>query len=207
MERADLPKDGGGCTRVLDIGCGDGFLLAQVSERFPDPSLHGLDAEQEAVRIAAATFARKDVAADVHRGSAYDLPYTGGTFGAVVMTEVIEHLNAPSLAVAEAYRVLQEGGTLFVTTPHRQPGFDWDPDYHAHEFNWAELARLLEDSFETVTGKACFPMNWIRFWRRGLWERVAVRCYSRLFGNPMKRTASEPSVDYGQIIALCQKGE
>lgn len=196
LRRLDL--DG---ASVLDVGCGDGFLLAQVAEAAPSASLFGIDVEAEAIDIARDLFGAAGIEAQVQQGSAYELPYDDASFDVAVMTEVIEHFDTPGEALAETARVLRPGGHLFVTTPHRQPDFDWDPEYHAHEFTWPELSSLLGRHFEDVTGKACFPMGWMRYWRRGASMRTAIRIYSRLFGNPMARTAEEPSAQYGQIIA------
>ena len=47
------------------------------------------------------------------------LPFDGGQFDLVMLTEVIEHVDAhPQLLLAEISRVLAPGGRLFLTTPN-----------------------------------------------------------------------------------------
>lgn len=59
-------------------------------------------------------------------GVAYDLPVGRGRIDCVLCTDVLEHLNEPSQAVAEAFRVLKPGGYAIYTVPlfwhlHEQP--------------------------------------------------------------------------------------
>jgi len=48
------------------------------------------------------------------------LPYDDGTFDAVALVEVVEHLEHPLRAVQEAVRVAKTGGVIVVTTPNIQ---------------------------------------------------------------------------------------
>lgn len=62
-----------------------------------------------------------DIPVDAH----YDvesLPYLDGTFGAVIMIDVLEHVSDPLQAVAQVYRVLRPRGHLFLTVPMFGPG-------------------------------------------------------------------------------------
>ena len=52
------------------------------------------------------------------------LPFGAGSFDAVLCTEVLEHLRTPARTLAEARRVLRDGGWLILTTPFQ---------YHAHQ--------------------------------------------------------------------------
>lgn len=53
------------------------------------------------------------------------LPFSGGNFDIVVISEVLEHLEEPGMAVAEAGRVLKKGGLLVVTVPLDTPLSLW----------------------------------------------------------------------------------
>ena len=189
---------------TLDVGCGDGFLLSKVGAVCPDLPLHGIDIEDGAVTIARQKLAHRDQQAQLRQGSVYEIPYGINSFSVVLMTEVIEHLEEPSIALEEIHRVLEPGGLLLLTTPHRQPDFQWDEEYHIQEFTWTELSGLLEQQFDAVDGRGFLPMSWVRSWRKGVLRRVGMRFYSRLFYNPLMRTSPTPSVDYGQILAVAR---
>jgi 2-polyprenyl-6-hydroxyphenyl methylase / 3-demethylubiquinone-9 3-methyltransferase len=69
----------------------------------------------------------KSFGTTVLSGSAYALPLETGAFDAVVMSEVLEHLENPVEALSEAARVLQPGGALLATVPNANYPFFWDP--------------------------------------------------------------------------------
>ncbi|MBM4275648.1 MAG: class I SAM-dependent methyltransferase [Deltaproteobacteria bacterium] len=50
-------------------------------------------------------------------GSALALPFQGKNFDGVILTETLEHVPQPDLALSEAARVLRPGGYLYLTAP------------------------------------------------------------------------------------------
>ena len=55
--------------------------------------------------------------ADIKQGDALNLPFADGEFDRVIAAEVLEHIPADELAIAELVRVLRPGGTIAVTVP------------------------------------------------------------------------------------------
>lgn len=107
--------------RVLDCGCGMGFYLLAMS-RLRRLSLVGVD--RDAGRAAQAQGAADAalVRADFQR-----LPFAGGAFDRVLMSETLEHVPDDRGALREAHRVLAPGGVLAVSVPHVAYPFWWDP--------------------------------------------------------------------------------
>lgn len=68
------------------------------------------------------------------RGDATALPFADGTFDRVITSEVLEHIQADTAAIAELARVLKPGGTLAATVPTFWPEkINWmlSDEYHA----------------------------------------------------------------------------
>jgi ubiquinone/menaquinone biosynthesis C-methylase UbiE len=100
--------------RLLDVGCGTGWLLAELAREGNDPErLHGVELIE--TRLAAAR--RAAPAADIRRADARRLPYEKDSFEVVAMFTVLSSLpssGAVRSAVAEARRVLVPGGMLLI---------------------------------------------------------------------------------------------
>jgi SAM-dependent methyltransferase len=92
----------------LEVGCGIGGNLPALAEHGP-----ALGCEISAAAACQAADVGSVVVADGAR-----LPVIGGSVGAVVCTEVLEHVDDPGRVFAEIARVLRPGGVAYVTTPN-----------------------------------------------------------------------------------------
>jgi SAM-dependent methyltransferase len=101
----------GGPGRVLDVGCGRGFLLDAFRRRGWEP--HGSELDERS-----AAFAREVLGLDVATGDLDRWPWPDGTFDAVSLWHVLEHLAEPERALDEARRGLRPGGVLLVGVPN-----------------------------------------------------------------------------------------
>ncbi len=102
-----IPEEG----RVLDLGCGNGKTSAALMER--------------GYRVTVADFSKEAVSAcacqmkgpvDAVVCDCEDLPFRDGSFDAVVMVHLLDHLGDPGVrrTAAEVFRVLRPGGVVFV---------------------------------------------------------------------------------------------
>ena len=106
---------GEGTIRVLDVGCGAGFLsnhLASAGHR-----VRGIDAAPGALDVARAHDASRSVIYD--QGDARALPYAGGAFDVACAMDLLEHVDEPSRVIAEIGRVLAPSGLFFFHTFNR----------------------------------------------------------------------------------------
>uniref|UniRef100_E6Q6B1 Putative methyltransferase n=1 Tax=mine drainage metagenome TaxID=410659 RepID=E6Q6B1_9ZZZZ len=102
---------------VLDIGCGDGELLAAILTRTPRTALAGVDLSAEELALTAARFTESAI--DLRLASAGMLPFPDGAFAAVAAHLVFMLIPQVDAALREAYRVLAPGGTLAFLLPRR----------------------------------------------------------------------------------------
>ncbi len=131
--------------KTLDLGCGYGYTLKEFSENgFSD--LTGIDTEDSYLEET-----RKKVSDNVKvlKASGEKLPFTNETFGFINMSELIEHVNNPSLVLMEVKRVLKNDGVAYISVPNR---FSLrDPHYKIYFINY--LPRFASDYIINLLGK------------------------------------------------------
>jgi ubiquinone/menaquinone biosynthesis C-methylase UbiE len=98
-----LPETG----RVLDLGCGPGFVAARILARRPRLDLLGVDRDplvlgraREHVRV---------IEADAER-----LPFSSERFDCVYARLVLRHLPRPAQVLRDVHRILRPGGRVIV---------------------------------------------------------------------------------------------
>jgi 2-polyprenyl-3-methyl-5-hydroxy-6-metoxy-1,4-benzoquinol methylase len=135
--------------RVLDVGCGYGFLLAALESA-------GYEAHGIEVSAYAAEQARRRIRGQViQQGAEEPFPFPDGYFDAVTLLDVIEHLAGYPAALASCARCLRPGGKLFAITLNahslarpllgRRWAWHQDPT-HVHMFSARMLRQGLEEA-------------------------------------------------------------
>jgi ubiquinone/menaquinone biosynthesis C-methylase UbiE len=99
-------------TRLLEIGCGVGAVLAVLGQEFPDVRLVGVDIEQKQLEFARGHLQRAGVDATLVEADALALPFGEQSFDHVWMMWFLEHIGDPPAALREARRVLVAGGRI-----------------------------------------------------------------------------------------------
>jgi 2-polyprenyl-3-methyl-5-hydroxy-6-metoxy-1,4-benzoquinol methylase len=101
--------------RVLDVGCGEGYITEDVKDIFPKSTIVGVDYSISAIRRAAARENNIEwVVANV-----FSLPFQPGYFDIIICTNVWEHVHDPMLLLDELREISREGGHLLMSTPSR----------------------------------------------------------------------------------------
>ncbi len=146
-------------SRVLDIGCGQGDLIADLRKAFPNAELCGTDYSQWGIDIAAkkvpsAHFFARDLLQD-------GKPQEGlaGWATHAVCSEVLEHVDDPQTLMRNAAAYLAPGCRVVVTVPGGpMSAFDHHIGHRRH-FSPEDLAVILTGAgyeLEKATG-AGFP--------------------------------------------------
>lgn len=87
--------------KVLDAGCGEGFVLSEFKKRKIGDYLEGIDFSEEALNTGKKLFPYLSL----KKGDIYNMPYENNTFDIVICTEVMEHLKEPEKVMDEVVRV------------------------------------------------------------------------------------------------------
>ncbi|MDB5184910.1 MAG: methyltransferase type 12 [Candidatus Saccharibacteria bacterium] len=145
--------------RLIELGSGSGRPLTYLKTLFPELEVWGIDYSAEGVAYAAKAYGEHGV--NFKHVTAQDTSLKSGYFDFVISSHVIEHVTAEQAVdfVAEAKRLLKDGGYMFVGTPERRKCQELyalnpteDPQYrlvppHEHEFRMPELKALGEQTF------------------------------------------------------------
>jgi len=133
-----LEKD----SKVLDVGCGKGELLARMHNLRPELELTGVDitdaplVDSEIKRITA---------------NALALPFPDNSFNLVVCRHVIEHIPDSSKLFSELARVVKKGGKLYIECPDvrstrtRLATNFYDDPTHVRPYTQTALKRLADE--------------------------------------------------------------
>lgn len=166
---------GGGVSRFVDIGSGQGQLAADVQNRYPNASILGLEHSESGVSIASrkvpqATFLQRDLV------NADTVPSSYHRWGRqAVCSEVLEHVDDPVMLLRNAREYLAPGCCLIATVPGGpMSAFDHHIGHRTH-FTPAGLGSVLGDAGYEVD--ACFGAGFPTF---NLYRLLVVRRGERL---------------------------
>lgn len=131
---------------VLDVGCGNGYLLNRVAEINPNLELFGLDIMQDP-NLKNVTFTKGDIS---------KVSFADNHFDTVICTHTLEHIIDVQKAFDELIRITKR--KLIIVVPC-QRYFYYSVDGHMQFFNKeAELLRYLP--FKKFTLKK-LHMDWV----------------------------------------------
>ena len=148
--------------RVLDIGCGPGWLWQEMSDALPR-NLDLVLADASAGMVSEAEERTRGLPVNsvtTHQADAMSMPFEDASFDVVLAMHMLYHVPDQAKAIAEMFRVLRPGGVLAVTTNGRENmrelyalttvlgSPELDPSGVAFGFETAE--RLLGDQFGNV---------------------------------------------------------
>jgi 2-polyprenyl-6-hydroxyphenyl methylase / 3-demethylubiquinone-9 3-methyltransferase len=177
-----IDKIGSTSSTVLDIGCGAGLLtnaLAKVGH-----TVSGIDLSPSSLTIAKKYDETNSVTYKV--ANAYSLPFEDQSFDVVCAMDVLEHVEEPSLLIAEASRVLKSNGLFFFHTFNRNlfsyiviiKGVEWcvrNTPKNMHVYPLFIKPSELQDTCETYNLKVEHVTGLIPQVNRSFFEMIFTR--------------------------------
>lgn len=106
-------------TCMLDVGCGDGSMLARYFTKLPS-ECYGIEGAPEEIE-GAQRRGMNVVSCDLNGR----WPFESNKFDAVLSSQVIEHVHNTRLFIEEIYRVLKPGGTAFIASENLCSLLNW----------------------------------------------------------------------------------
>jgi SAM-dependent methyltransferase len=158
--------------RLLDVGCGHGLLLDEARRR-------GYEVEGLELSSRTATYAREVLGLSVLERPLEE-HHPAEPYAAIVMADVIEHMDDPADAIRRCRDLLRPGGVLCVVTPDpssltaRLAGARWWGLLPAHTYLLPRLTLR-----ELILGEGMFVSDDVsltrsfsaRYWLEGLAQR------------------------------------
>jgi len=154
---------------VLNVGAGQGTFTERLLAR-------GFDVTSTDLSAAAVEVLRDRVSGKVVEADATSLPFADESFDAVVLGEVLEHIEDDGAALNEARRVLKPDGALAVSVPRNPAWFSKSDEWagHVRRYTGERLVDAVQAAgFEIVQCLAWgFPIS--ALYHRTVYE-LAVR--------------------------------
>jgi SAM-dependent methyltransferase len=209
--------------RVLDIGCGQGDLIAELRAAYPAVELRGIDYSDAGIQVArrkvpGATFLRRDL---LEPGE--PAPELRQWASHAVCSEVLEHVDDPRTLLQNAAAYLAPGCRLVVTVPGGpMSAFDHHIGHRKH-FSIEALKSLLTDSGFTAVRAFGAGFPFFNLYRLVVIQRgpklvsdvagagaaqmsPAARATMKLFGGLFR--LSLPTSRWGwQIVGVATRGD
>src|SRR5579859_2038451 len=132
---------------ILDCACGRGFYLNMIRS-ISQCRLAGLELDGDIVRKAYTNVGHLPHIT-ISQANIYDQPYPDHSFDAVILSEILEHIEDDVRGLREVFRVLKPGGVVAITVPNANYPFWWD-----------SINRTLETLFNTHIAKGPLAGLW-----------------------------------------------
>jgi len=125
---------------ICDIGTGCGLNLAELSREY---DVTGMDVSDEAI-----AFCRQR-GGKVIKGRLPDsVPFSAGSFDAVLLLDVLEHVEQDQEALTSASRIIDDGGLVIATVPAYPRLWTKRDDFHGHRRRYTrrEFAKVIREA-------------------------------------------------------------
>lgn len=192
--------------RLLDVGCGGGYLLKQSEKRC---CTHGVEISKVAISDAR----KRARLANLYISSAEKLPFKDNSFDFITCLGSLEHFSNMDTSLAEMKRILKEGGLINIYVPNSYYIYNLyivystgrDPLLHQVNERFAtnmEWQDLIKKYFDIVSIYGVEPHT-ISY--RQLFSTLRHKIYSEFFINIIRKFHVPLNFNYC-FSYICKKG-
>lgn len=189
---------------LLDVGCGEGRFLHEVSRRFPERRLVGIDLSTRAVEYARLL----NPAVEFLPGDIGDENLLPEKFAAVTLIETLEHIPLDEVPdfVRALRRAVSHDGVLIVSVPSQN--LDLNRKHYQH-FTLDSLAATLRPCFEISEHHFLNRISkWDTLLKMVLSNRYFIlnepRLLNALYRRYENRLLNANGSDGKRIVAICR---
>jgi SAM-dependent methyltransferase len=141
-------------SRILEAGCGAGFVLQGIRRQRPQALLAGCDASLHAIRLARARAGR----AQFFQADVRHLP-VAPTFDIVIALDVIEHITEDERVLVQLFDTIRPGGGCVLTVPQHQWLWSEVDEFSHHRRRYSRrdlLEKVRRAGFEILRDTSFF---------------------------------------------------
>jgi 2-polyprenyl-3-methyl-5-hydroxy-6-metoxy-1,4-benzoquinol methylase len=128
--------------KLLDVGCAEGLFIFEVSKRFPNIEVYGIDFDEKSINTAKNKFNLKNVY-PLSLEEFYEHAITKNLkFDIITFFEVLEHQIDPNKFLNLCKNLLNENGYIAGSVPNWRNTFQKNGGYPPHHFLWFDKNSL-----------------------------------------------------------------
>lgn len=168
-----------GTESILDVGCGNGFILSEVVARLRDGGrATGIDVSPAMLELARSSVSRSVVPVDLIEGRAEDLSrFPEGHFERVMANFIFHYIDDPDQVCAELGRVVSKDGFVLVSIEARH-----------------SMPEMYNLHFEAMT-RCDFPREFIDRLPRGRRGKMVLDNAQEILSRHFGEVTEHPYVD------------
>lgn len=159
---ADIKKN----YNVLDLGCGEGYLLSMMPET---KEKLGVDISKKALKEARKVL-KNNPKIKLLFGDGHNIKFNDKYFDVITCSEMLEHVPYPKKVIAEIHRILKDNGKAVISLPDEKRIRDImrilkntgllkflhaarkkeDYEWHLHESDLQFVKKIIKGKFKTL---------------------------------------------------------
>lgn len=181
--------DDPGHKKLLDIGCGDAFVLRTLQDDFGFQQAGGVDLSLTVREIQQFFRERPDITLQNNYNNLLQ-------YDVVLMLDVVEHIRDDEKFIRESVdRYLSDNSLLLLTAPAFQVLFSAHDDYlgHYRRYTRSKIVALVKDNLEVLAGGYLFSTL--------LSVRLVMCLYERLFRRGVVAVKGVGDWNRGRIVS------